>query len=98
MPGPNIQSPGPATPMFDIIRDDEGKLQELRLTPEWSAFFALVGQAMFSASRSGSTSSRPTSDMLRWVGMPYFDQQIGKQVFLKHATSSVWVESDGTVA
>ena len=98
MAGPNIQSPGPATPMFDIIRDEEGKVQELRLTPEWSAFFSLLAQVQFSATRSGSTSARPTSEMLRWVGMPYFDQQIGKQVFLKYATSNVWVQSDGTVS
>ena len=91
MAGPNIQSPGPATPMFDIIRDEEGKVQELRLTPEWSAFFSLLAQVQFSATRSGSTSARPSSEMLRWIGMQTYDTDEQSPAWLKQASTNTWI-------
>lgn len=98
MAGPTVQMPGSATPMIELVRDDDGNIIDVRMRPEWVAYFSLIGQIAFSATRAGSTSARPDSNMVRWIGMPYFDQQIGKEVFLKFATSNVWVTSDGTVS
>lgn len=87
MAGPLIQMPsGP-------VQDDQG------LNPEWAAFFSSLQAAAFSATRNGSTAVRPTSTTVgRYEGMPFFDRTLGFPVFLKHASSSVWVRYDGTVA
>lgn len=97
MPDPNVQMPGAMGDMFDLRKDEDGNVEGVVLRPEWAAYFATMSQAIFGATRSGSTSARPPSGMLRWKGMPYFDDQIGKQIFLKHASTDVWVTSDGTV-
>jgi hypothetical protein len=95
--GPNVQLP--ASQPFDIVTDEDGKFQSLRLRPEWASFFQTVQLTSFGSSRAGSTTARPTSDFQgRYVGMPFFDQTLGLTVFLKHASSNVWVKADGTVA
>jgi len=96
VPGPNVQMPGPLSEMFDLRRDEDGNITGVIMRPQWAAYFATVSQVVFGGTRSGSTSARPPSDMLRWKGMPYFDDQLGQQVFLKHASTNVWVTSDGT--
>ena len=98
MAGPNIQMPGPVAEMFNIIRGPEGDVETIDMKPEWAAFLSSVAAMSFAGSRAGSTSVRPPSTMLRWVGMPFFDQTIGKPVFLKHASSNIWVLADGGVA
>lgn len=43
--------------------------------------------------RSGSTASRPTTPL---IGMEYFDTTLGKPVWCKSTSPSVWVDSAGT--
>ena len=99
MPGPNIQMPASLMEMFDYVRDENGNVLQISMRPEWASMLSGVQQVTFAGSRSGSSAARPTSsDMLRWAGMPFFDQTLGVPVFLKHASSNVWVRADGTVA
>lgn len=98
MAGPNIQMPGPVAEMFNIIRGPEGTVETIDMKPEWAAYLAAVAAVAQSGTQAGSTSTRPPSSMPRWVGMPFFDQTLGKPVFLKHASSNIWVLADGSVA
>ena len=98
MAGPNVQMPGPVSEMFDLARDEEGNVEGITMRPEWAAYLSTVQQVVYDASRAGSTSARPPSSMLRWAGMPFFDQTLGQPIFLKHASSNVWVTADGVVA
>lgn len=62
------------------------------------AFLSAVQSIVFYSSRSGATVSRPTGSSFRWVGMPFFDTTLGLPVFLKIASTNVWVKADGTPA
>lgn len=86
--GPKVQVPTSLNPLMD----EAGNLKI-----EWANFFNAVQAHAFGASRSGSTASRPTSTMTRWIGMPFFDQQLGKMVYLKYVSSNVWVDGSGSV-
>ena len=47
----------------------------------------------FSVQESGTTTNRPTKNL--FVGRPYFDTTLGKPVWLKSASPSVWVDATG---
>jgi hypothetical protein len=98
MAGPKVEIPGALQEMFDYERDPEGNVIRIFMKPDWAAYLSAVQQVTFSVTRAGSTAARPTSTMLRWPGMPFFDQQVGKPVWLKYATSNVWVDATGSVA
>jgi len=90
MAGPNIQYPGPFSP----VTQEDGSV-----TTDYATFFHALQSITFYATRSGATSTRPTSSSeARWIGMPFFDTTLGKPVFLKIASSSVWVDATGTPA
>lgn len=97
--GPNVQMPPAISQMFNIVTDDKGRLVSMTLRPDWAAFFQAVQQIAISGSRNGSTTARPTSDFKgRYEGMPFFDRTLGQPVFLKFASSDVWVDATGSVA
>lgn len=97
MSGPNFQLPSLIS-VFDIKTDDEGKVVSLTLRPDWAALFQSLQQVASASSRNGSTSARPGSDFKgRYEGMPFFDRTLGLPVFLKHASSNVWVDATGAV-
>jgi hypothetical protein len=96
MPGPFIQQP--ASQMFDVSTDAEGKIVGMVMRPEWASFLQAMQQVTIGSSRNGSSSARPTSDFIgRYEGMPFFDRTLGYPVFLKHASSNVWVDGGGVV-
>ena len=98
MAGPQIQMPAATIPIVQIFKDDMGQTQ-IYMASDWASFFSMVAVAAYGQTRSGPTTERPTADFKgRYVGMPYFDTTLGLPVFLKHASSSVWVKADGTVA
>ena len=89
MAGPNIQPPSPGSPL--VQEDGE-------VTVPYAQFFHILQNITFYSTRSGATGSRPTSSSeARWIGMPYFDTTLGKPVFLKIASTNVWVDGSGAV-
>lgn len=90
--------PAAASDMLIIDRDETGNVMSVRMNPAWAAAFQLVFQNAYVATRNGPTTQRPVSTTIaRFVGMPYFDTTLGYPVFLKYATSSVWVDGAGVV-
>lgn len=93
--GPKIQMPTSLSAVFTV--DAEGNINGLQ--QEWAQFFNAVQSLLYVSTRSGPTASRPTSTQPnRFVGMAYFDVQLGLPVFLKTASSNAWVKADGTPA
>lgn len=94
--GPRVQMPTSLSEMFTT--DEKGKI--IALKPEWAGFYSAMQQTVVAVSRSGQTSSRPTATFAgRFVGMPYFDTDLGFSINLKTPTafssSDVWVNSAG---
>jgi hypothetical protein len=86
--GPSIQMPSSRSPVVN---------QEQNIQRDWAAFMHSVQQTVFNITRSGPTTSRPTSKLEgRFVGMPYFDTTLGYEVRLKSVNPDVWVRWDGT--
>lgn len=89
MDGPKIQQPQALSP---IVQEDS----EIA-SVEYANFFNILQLVTFYSTRSGTTAERPTASTLaRWIGMPYFDTTLGKTVFLKIASTSIWVDGAGT--
>jgi len=85
--GPTIQPPSPSTP----IATPDGTT-----STEHTVFFHQLQNVAYYSTRSGATSTRPTSSSeARWIGMPFFDTTLGKTVYLKIASTSVWVDGSG---
>lgn len=96
MPGPTVTMPAAQSQMFDVITDERGNVISMQLKPEWATLFQTVQQICFAVSRNGSTSVRPTSSFeTRFEGMPFFDRTLGIPIWLKHASSNVWVDATG---
>lgn len=96
MAGPNLSMPS-VQGWFELTRNDDGAVTDIAVSPELAALLATLQQLAFNATRAGSTSARLTSSnaVQRYVGLPYFDQTLGFPVFLKHASSNVWVDATG---
>ena len=93
--GPKLQMPSTLAEMF--LRDQQGNITGL--TNEWAQFFHALEGIGNAHTKSGPTSSRPTSTMQwRYTGMPFFDTTLGLTIFLKTASSNAWVKADGTAA
>lgn len=93
--GPRVQMPPTLSDMF--ATDAEGRI--VGWNPAYGQFFHALQTVAFNASRSGPTSSRPSASTDgRYVGMPYFDTTLGLPVFLKTASTNIWVKADGTPA
>ncbi len=92
MAGPKLQPPGPLTP----ITQEDGTV-----TIDYASFFHVLQNIAFYSTRSGPTSTRPTSSSeARWIGMPFFDTSLstnGLPVFLAIASSNTWVDGTGAV-
>lgn len=98
MAGPFIQMPATAAQMFDFHRNSKGEVVTINMKPEWAALVQSLAQTAYASSRNGSTTSRPTESFEgRYEGMPFFDRDLGYPVFLKHASSNIWVRYDGAV-
>jgi len=97
--GPKVQPPQTLSDIVDIVQGPQGEIIAMNLNTQWAAFFHSLQQTVFNVSRSGPTASRPTSDLEgRFVGMPFFDTTLGLPIFLKIASTNVWVKADGTPA
>ena len=98
MAGPNFQMPAAISQMLDVQMTPDGKLLAINVRPDWAALFASLQATAYAGSRSGTTAQRPTDELKgRYPGMPYFDTTLGYTVFLKYASSNVWVDATGGV-
>lgn len=95
--GPKVQTPGSVSDWLNIEQDARGQIVSISLTYEAAQFFHAVQQIVYAQSRSGPTASRPTNTLDgRYIGLPFFDTDLGLPVFLKTgSTSSVWVNAAG---
>lgn len=92
--GPRVQMPSAMSSWF--VTDEQGNITGMK---QESAQFLHACEGLLNAiTKSGPTAARPTSTMQwRFVGMPYFDTDLGFSVFLKQAGStSIWVDATGT--
>jgi hypothetical protein len=86
--GPKIQVPTPKTRFIDDVGN---------IVPQWQSLFHSLQQTAWIVTRSGPTASRPTSSVDgRWIGMPYFDTDLGYEINLQSINPDVWVKWDGT--
>ena len=91
--GPLFQVPGSLSDIFEY--DEKGNIQGIK--PNWANYWAAVQETLSASTRNGPTASRPTSKMKgRYTGMPYFDTSLGFTIYLKTASSDVWVDGAGT--
>ena len=98
MAGPLLQMPAAASQVFDFSRDSKGQVITISMKPEWAAFFQSLQELTFAATRNGSTSMRPTSSFAqRFEGMPFLDRTLGQPIWLKHASSNVWIDATGGI-
>lgn len=68
------------------------------IPPELVSFFHSLQMVAIASTRNGSTNARPTQDFKgRYEGMPFFDRTLGYPVFLKYASSNVWVNAAGVI-
>ena len=94
--GPKVQVPSTESDVFEFQYNSDGTIAAVTMKQGWAAFFNGVQQIAYGSTRNGPTASRPTSTASRWIGMPYFDTDLGKPVFLKTASTNVWVDGAGT--
>ena len=86
--GPKIQAPSNLGQMFETGPNGE----IIGTKPQYASFLHSLQQTAFAVTRSGPTTSRPTSNMDgRWIGMPFFDTDISQTVFLQSVNPDVWV-------
>jgi hypothetical protein len=65
-------------------------------TPEGLIFLSSIQQTAFNSTRSGPSTSRPTSAITgRWIGMPYYDTTLGYVIHLHSVDPDVWHNSAG---
>ena len=95
MSGPLINMPGALVPIFDYTMQ-AGAISDLHLKQDWAQFFNSLGNVAIGSTRSGSTSVRPTSTMPRWIGMPYFDTTLNREIFLQSVNPDVWFDAVST--
>jgi len=83
-----VNSP-PAGPV-----DTQAKDGVLRPPSEgWRSFFVALYNVCNGLTMSGPTAERPT--VFLWVGRSFWDTTLGKPVFLKSITPTVWVDATG---
>lgn len=72
------------------VLDDKGIISQA-----WNQLFTRWQLVISTIPLSGTTAKRPTSNL--WVGRRFFDTTLGKPVYLKSLSPSVWVDGVGTV-
>lgn len=64
-----------------------------RTQAPWIAWFTDAYFYLRGLGGNGTTATRPTSGL--YPGLVYFDTDLGKPVFLKTSSPSVWVDATG---
>lgn len=93
----NIINPLPDDVISDVEPDFKNRgHNQTRIRTYWKTWFQTVYNILFANTQSGTTSNRPTKNL--WVGRRYFDTTLGKPVYLKSISPTVWVDGVGTVS
>lgn len=69
----------------------EGQITDRR----WLQWFDRIHAICAANQQSGDTASRPTARL--WIGRRYFDETLGKPVYVKSVKPAVWVDASGSV-
>lgn len=75
-----------------------GPITDKQVTPIWRAWFSNLFIFVQALGTNGATVNRPvaTTTVPLWVGQPYFDQTLGKPIWIKSLNPTVWVDATGT--
>lgn len=84
-------NPIPTTP---VIVDRKGVL-----TPLYQAFISSIYNWLSPVGLNGTTAQRPvnTPQNFMYIGQMYFDATLGKPIFVKSLSPTVWVDATGAV-
>jgi hypothetical protein len=63
--------------------------------PPWAGWFTLVQTIVQALSSSGTTAQRPTATL--WIGRMYFDTTLGKPIWIRSLSPTVWIDASGAV-
>lgn len=66
------------------------------LSPAWQAWFSSLYRAVLGLTGVGATADRPTKYLFVGYG-PFYDSTIGKPVWVKSLSPTVWQDAAGTV-
>lgn len=79
-------------PTINIAVDSTGRWLSL-----WQAFIESVYYWLAPLGQKGTTANRPTDSSQRplYVGQPYFDTTLGKPIWVKSKSPTVWCDATG---
>jgi len=80
-----------AAPFLAPLADATG-----RAAKSWVEWFAQISNYVLSNYQHGTTAERPTKGL--WIGRRFFDDTLGKPVYVKTLSPIVWVDGVGTVS
>lgn len=78
-------------PIREDFSDEQGNI-----TRGWASWFQRVKLYAGSVSESGTTANRPTSKL--FIGRRFFDTTLGKPIYVKSLSPTVWVDGVGTTS
>lgn len=75
------------------ITDGHGVLLNI-----WVAFFSSLNYWLRPVGASGTTANRPvtSSSIQLYIGQTYFDQSLGKPIWVKSLNPTVWCDATGS--
>lgn len=62
---------------------------------DWYLFLSQLGDTVEQITKSGTTAQRPTERV--FVGMPFYDETLNKDIYVRAVNPIVWRDSNGTV-
>jgi len=78
-------------PFLEMVADATG-----RFSRGWVSWLTQMCTYIVSNYQHGTTAERPTTGL--WIGRRYFDDTLGKPVYVKTISPIVWVDGVGTVS
>lgn len=79
--------------MFGL--DDQDLTVQQDMNTSWKKWFDKL-RILVTSDESGVTADRPTSNL--YVGRRFFDTTLGKPIYVKSLSPTVWVDGVGTVS
>lgn len=61
---------------------------------DWYLFFSYLGNTLEQITRSGTSAQRPTERV--FIGMPFYDITLNKDIYVRSVSPIVWRDSTGT--